>query len=521
MVRKNKLFSICATVFALTFISKVLGFLREIIIGYFVGTTAVTDAYSISNVIPNFFLLIVQQVIAIAFIPIFMRLFEKRGEIASNSFTSKAIFLISLFSLVFSTLIFFLANPIVRVFATGMDHETIALTSSMVKISSWSLFLQSFVLVFVSFLQAKKKFIFPVIAGYSLDFAAIFLFWYTSKNGNYYLLGAVPVLSMSLQLIILVPASFKNGFRIRTEGKLFSNEIKELLIVSLPALLSVGIYQINLLVDKNIASLITVGGIASLNYAQTIVNLFETLIMNSIVTIAYSSLCISSAKENEAETHKIIHDSSLKIGYIIIPISIALFVFSEPIVRVLFQRGAFDDNSVLMTSSNLKGYSVGLFPLCMTFLLTRVLYSKHNRVIPIIFSAITLLINASLNYLSYRLTAIGISGVAWATSIANFANFLFLLCYIIKKYKVAIGTIIDVNMSVLLGISVLSITFSYFAFYIISLLKINIYISGAIAFFVYFILLTLLVLLILPKSKEWLFHFFKKQKSLNKDNESR
>lgn len=515
--RSKKVFSVSATVFALTVLSKILGFMREVLMGYFIGTSGITDAYSIANVIPNFFMLIVQQVISIAFIPIFLRLFHKKDEKEANVFMSNTLFIMGMISLLFSALVFIFSKQLVLVFANGMSDSTKNLSSSMLRISSWSLFLQSFVLIMTSHLQAKKRFIIPVLAGYAIDISAILFFVITSKVGHYHFLGLIPVLTMFLELLIIVPASLKNGFSFKIKKPIFTNEIKELFKVSIPALFSVGIYQINLLVDKNVASLITEGGISSLSYAQTLVNIFETLVMNSIVTIAYSSFSSFFSKNEEDNARSLFYDSASKIAFFTIPISFALFAFSEPIIRVIYQRGAFDEISVALTSANLRGYSVALFPLCMTFLYTRYLYSKSNRVIPIIFSGVTLLVNATLNFASYRFTNIGISGVAWATTIANLLNFSMMALYCSVKHKLHINKTVNNQTILLMAACSVSVIVAFICFNLIAKFTSNIYLNGALAVVLYFAPLALLLYLLKSDYIGMVLGFLKKKKNENKE----
>ena len=135
MKKGNAILTISTTIFLLTLLSKILGFAREMVIGYFVGTSFITDAFAIATIIPNFFLLVVQQVISIAFIPIFLRL-SRRDRNEANSFVSNSMLIVGAISLVLSIVIFVFSKPIIRVFATGMDEETILLTQKMVSYSS-------------------------------------------------------------------------------------------------------------------------------------------------------------------------------------------------------------------------------------------------------------------------------------------------------------------------------------------------------------------------------------------------
>lgn len=434
----NKVFKTSAYVFFLTLFVKIAGFLREIIMGYFGGTSSITDAYNISNTIPNFFLVVITQIITIAFIPIFLSIKTNEGEDASNKFVNKCIFLILMITSMFSLVIFFFPDVLTSLFASGLDSETKKISTNLLKICCWSVVFQTFVIVFSSFLNAKKHFLPPLLCGLVLDGATVLFFILYSKTGSEYWIGFIQLVTSILQAVMLLIFAFKAGFRFKIDKKIFDKNIKKILLVSLPALISVGVYEINVLVDKNFGSYFSTGAISSLSYAQTINNLFYTLVVNSIILVAYTHFSDYIVKQKNQEAASLLLTSVKSILFITIPLAIVVSIYSKNIVTVLFMRGKFDARSVDLTYKNLICYVSGLPFLCLSFLAVRFLYANRNHYPAIIISTIGLIANIGFNFLSYNFTNFGVTGIALATTVSSIIQTFLLYLYISRKYGVSV-----------------------------------------------------------------------------------
>lgn len=422
----------------LTLIVKALGFLREVIVGYFGGTSAITDAYNISNTIPNFFFVVITQIIAIAFIPIFLSIKTNSGEQESNKFANKCLVLILIITSIFSILMALFPDFLTSIFASGMDAKTKEMSSQLLRICCWSVIFQSFTIIFSSFLNAKKYFIPPILCGLILDVVTVVLFFVYSKSGNIIWIGLIQLLSCLLQAIMLGICAHKAGFRIILDKNLFDKNIKKVLIVSIPALISVGVYEINVLVDKNFGSYFGTGSISSLSYAQTVNNLFYTLIVNSIIVVAYTSFSEMAAKNEKKEATRLLANSIKRILLITIPLVFVVVLYSKDIITVLFMRGKFDAYSVDLTYKNLICYVIGLPFLSLSFLAVRFLYANRDYYVAILISTIGLLANIGFNFVSYYLTNFGPAGIAMATSISSLLQTILIYAYIKKKYGISI-----------------------------------------------------------------------------------
>lgn len=470
---EKKIVKITLILFIITAVSKVLGFGREILTGYFLGTSGISDAYNLSLTIPNFFALVVQQTIAIAFVPIYINILTNKSKKQADSFSFKLIISIAIIFTIFAVAIFSFSGFFIKLFGSGLSDESIRLGSALLKTGCWSLVLQSFVLVFASRLQALKKFILPALTGFALDIACLVFLLLSDKTKNYSLLGFIPLLSLFLQCLMLIPYSFKKGFSVSITKPFFDEDLKKVLKIAVPALFSVGIYQINILVDKNIASNMVEGGISALNYSQNIINLFSALVINSIITPLYSTLSEFGSKNDYQGMNKALSSSFKIIGILLVPVCLVLFLFSEDIVTIIYSRGAFDSNSVTLTSACLKGYAFSLLFVVFNTLLTKYLYSANKQKQTIIFSAISLLVNISLNLIVYKFTNLGVEGIAFSTCIASATNTLLLMLYIKKKYNCSFGVS---KLIEIISFSIIAIGISYGCYFLLSIFVSNVYV---------------------------------------------
>ncbi len=420
-------------IFILTIIVKIFGFVREIIVGYFGGTSSVTDAYNISTIIPNFFLVVVTQVILIAFIPTVSSIKEVSGH-DRNDFTNKCIIVIFSLSAVFALIIGIFPKFLVNIFASGLNEHSKQLATIYLRICCSTVLFQSFTIVLSAYLNSIKKFIAPIIYGIILDIVTILFFYLYNKTNNELFIGFIQLANAVLKAVCIIVVAYKNGFRFRFQKKIFDKNIKSILLISLPALISVGVYEINVLVDKNFASYFDVGSISSLAYAQTINGVLYALIVNSIITIAYTELTEQCSSNNLIEAKELLKKTLKSILLITFPLTLVFSVFSKDIVTILFMHGKFDIHSVELTYRNLIFYVLGLPSLSVSLLLTRFLYANKNHYPAIIISTIGLASNIAFNIVSFKFTTFGPAGIAAATSFSSFIQMVLLIIYITKKY---------------------------------------------------------------------------------------
>lgn len=161
------------------------------------------------------------------------------------------------------------------------------------------------------------------------------------------------LIGMLSEVIFQYPFMYKTGYRYKLIINLNDKYLKKMIILLGPVIIGIAVNQINIIVDRTIASTLVEGSISALNYANKLNSFIMAIIITSISAVIYPKLSNLSFNNNEEEYNNIIIRSINIIILLIIPISVGAIVLSSPIVKVLFQRGAFDITSVNMTSSAL------------------------------------------------------------------------------------------------------------------------------------------------------------------------
>lgn len=422
---------VISAVMIITLISKCLGFLRDMILAYFYGAGAVADAYCVAQTIPEFLFSLVIQAIAVGFIPTFIEIVEDEGKEKAWSFTDN----LGLIGVMLVTVVVFVVytftDAIVYLFASGFDDETAALASLLTRVSIWGLFFRIIVAIDSAVLNANEKFTIPALTGFPLDVVTIASIVLASYADQPILLAVGILLSYASQMILQRPfvRKIKPKIDLRSFNIRDSHLIK-MLALFLPVAIGVGANQINILVDKTLASSF-VGGVSSLNYANKVDNVFENVMILSLATVMFPSFSKYAARGDSRSLSNSIVKSCLVTMIVMIPCSIVAFVCAEDIIRLLFGRGVFDGQAISMTAHAMQCYAVGLVFLSLNAILTRAIYGFKKVMSVSLCSCCSLIVNAGLSFTF--VVPWGVPGVALATSIANIVQMILLsFCLIMQ-----------------------------------------------------------------------------------------
>ncbi|ABN53835.1 MAG TPA: murein biosynthesis integral membrane protein MurJ [Hungateiclostridium thermocellum] len=414
----------------ITIISKFFGFFREIILSYFYGVSNESDAYIIALTIPTVIFAFVGTGLATTFIPIYNSILAQKGEKAANAFTNKVINIIFVISSVIVLLIFVFTEHTVKLFAYGFDKETMELAVQFTRIISLGIYFIGLGYVFKSLLQIKDNFIVPAIVGFPYNFIVIISI-IASTKWNIMILPLGTFIATSLETIVLFPGIIKSGYKYLLDFKI-DNHIKKMFFLSIPVILGTSVNQINKLVDRTLASQISVGGISALNYASRLNNFVQGVFVVSVIAVMYPAISKLAAENNMKELKKVLSESIIGVTLLLVPLSVGAMIFSKEIVALLFGRGAFDKTAVDMTSVSLFYYSIGMLAFGIRDVLSRVFYSVKDTKTPTINAGIGMALNIVLNIILSRY--MGIGGLALATSIVGI--FITILMFVTLRKKI-------------------------------------------------------------------------------------
>lgn len=399
----------------ITVLSKILGFVREVSLSYFFGANNITDAYLISLTIPSVLFGFLGAALGTGFIPLFNEIKVKKNEQRSIEFTNNLINILLFLStiIVIATLVFTI--PIVKLFATGFTGETLKIAVRFTKISIIGIYFSGLIYIFMAYLQIKNNFTIPALIGFPMNIIIIASMFIASRTNAIYLaIGSI--IAFASQLVFLLPFAYKKGYRFSIVFNIKDKYIVNLFNIALPAILGVSVNQLNVLVDRTIASKVAEGGISALNYADKLQLFVLGIFVTSISTVLYPTLSKMAAELNYEGLKKSLTESVSSISLLVIPATVGAMIFSTQVVEMLFGRGAFDEMAVKMTSSALFYYSIGMIGYGLREVLSKAFYSMKDTKTPTINAVIALIMNIILNITLSKF--MGIAGLALATSIS-------------------------------------------------------------------------------------------------------
>jgi putative peptidoglycan lipid II flippase len=389
------LLKVLAKVGSMTFISRILGFVRDTLIARIFGAGVMTDAFFVAFKIPNLLRRIsAEGAFSQAFVPILAEYKAQRTHNETHALINHVATLLGLF-LVLVTIVGMLAAPwVVQISAPGFaaDKAKFDLTIDLLRITFPYIFFISLVSLAGGVLNTYGNFsvpaFTPVWLNISFIVAALLVAPYFD-NSIRVLAWAVFVGGL-LQLLYQIPYLLKIGLIPRYSLNLQDEGVWRILKLMGPAIFGVSIAQISLLINTIFASLLVSGSVSWLYYADRLMEFPTGVLGVALGTILLPSLSKSVAEKADGEFSQLL-DWGLRLTFILaLPASVALAVLSVPLVTGLFYYGKFSVLDVEMTRQALMAYSLGLLGLILVKVLAPAFYSRQNVKTPVKIAILTL-----------------------------------------------------------------------------------------------------------------------------------
>lgn len=406
-----------------TMFSKVLGFLREIVLSYFYGASNISDAFIISMTIPNVIFSFIGIGITTAYIPLYNEITSENSKIKGIDFSNSLLNLILVIIIIFILFILGFTRPVVKLFASGFENDTLNLAVQFTRISIFAMLFKGPFYIIKGYLEIKNRFNLPVLVTIPFNIIIILaIFLSDIYNIKYIAFGFV--IAMLIKLILLIPFVKKEGFVYKLYIDIYDKYLKKMILLSFPVILGNSVNQINVLVDRTLASRISVGGISALTYANRLSIFIQSIFIVAIVTVIFPLLSKLIADNNIKKFKNYIIESINAINLIIIPSTLGMIIFAKPIIKMLFGRGAFGLDAINMTSMSLIFYSVGLIGYGLRDILSRAFYAMKDTKTPVINASIGMVLNIILNLIFSKY--FGVAGLALATSTSAIITAIFM-----------------------------------------------------------------------------------------------
>lgn len=447
----------------LTLVSKFIGFFRELLMAYFFGTTYVVDAYVGASNIPNMLFAGILGAIATSFTPLYSKKVEQEGEESANLFTSQTINILFIVATVSSLVGIIFSDQLVAIFTRGFTGETAELASFYVKVTFSYTFFTAGAGILQAYLKYKNVFISPIIVGYFQNIALIGFIIIASLYGNRYLVvGAL--LGAIINAVLTWVISYKKGYKHKFNFHA-SNTVKDIFKLSVPVFIGSTISQINLVIDRALASGLQEGSIAALNYANLIVGLITGISSTIIATIIYPKLAKAHSQNDDLRFNYLATSGISLVSMLGIPFSMGAIMYSNIIIQIIYERGAFGGASTELTSIAFTYYAVCILFSSLSPILVQIFYSKHDTKTPMIIAAICIGINITLNLLLVGKMAHG--GLALATTVSSGVQCLILMLTMRKKYPGILNKQIVFKLLQITASSTAAVGISYLFYYFV------------------------------------------------------
>ncbi len=420
-----------------TLSSRILGFLRDIVIARLFGVFSLAQAFVIAFKIPNLFRdLLGEGASNAAFVPVFS---EYQLRHSKEEFWELANVVLSLLLVGLSaiTLLGIIFSPlIIRIIAPGfvLDPAKLTTTIKLTRIIFPYIILISLAAYAMGLLNSLKHFAVPAFAPCLLNISIIVFALIFGESIKGLALGVL--LGGVLQLAIQIPVLYKKGFRMKLPKTLRHPAAKTIGLLLLPRVFSSCVYQLNNFVDSIFGSLAWIvgeGGVAILYFSYRLIlfplGIFSTALSQAILP-TFSTQALAESHDKLKET--------LSFGlratfFLLLPASAGLMALSKPIIATLFQGGRFDAYSAELTSGALFFYSIGLFAYGSTRVLQACFFALKDTLTPAKISFLALILNILFN--SLLMFPMKIAGLALATSISGIISFFFLFSILRKRLR--------------------------------------------------------------------------------------
>ncbi|MBE7054137.1 MAG: murein biosynthesis integral membrane protein MurJ [Ruminococcaceae bacterium] len=430
LTKKNTVMT-AAIVSVSILLSKVFGMLRDIFLAALYGTETVEAiAYSTASRIPLlFFDIALGSAVTSAFIPIYNDILKNKDRKSATLFSNRFITLVTIITSVMVIFGIIFSKNIASIVAGGLNAEQLNLASYLVKILFPIILTTGLSYCAVGILQSEGEFIVPALISLVSN-ACLILYLIVFKN-KFGVVGVAVamLLSWSLQLFVQLPSLKKMDYKFYFSNPFKDDNIKKVCILALPIIISTWVQPINTMININLASHLNNGAaVTSLDFANKLYIILVGVFAYTVTNITFPSLSKMASSNDEIGYNTVIQKSVKYIMFVILPIMAGFIVLRYPIIKVLYERGAFDATSTYLTSQALLFYSMGMAGFALSEMMNKAFYSLKDGKTPMKISIIGISLNILLSIVFIKIVGTGLEGLAFSASLAaNFTGITMLI----------------------------------------------------------------------------------------------
>ena len=429
-------------IMVVTIISKLIGFIRDIIIANYYGASMVSDAYYYAYQIPSLSLILLGGVggpFHSATVAIFSKLIpdlKQKPPEAVNKLYSTFMTATIIFFLALSVIMYIFPRQIMGLIISGGSEQMIHLAASHLQIMTPLLVIGGIVGIYYGILIIYKQFMLPNLSPIIMSLAIIGIVIAVPSDQKGYALAWATTIGAILQLIIQYPNIRKLGYKLKPNFEFVNNlhfkEIGELLF---PAVLSSTVGQIHIYVDMFFTSSISEGAWTAIGYANRVFQFPVGILVTAFLVPLFPIFARLVADKDYEGIKNYFNKGVGVLLFGAIPIIIGILVVGMDAVRLIFEHGEFDQTATFMVTEALWFLSVSIIPYVFRDSITRVFYSFNDSATPFTVAFSSIILKIFLNWILISKMHFGIGGITLSTSLVTLFNACVLGYFITKKMK--------------------------------------------------------------------------------------
>lgn len=415
-----------STVAGLTGISRIAGFVRDIMTASILGVGLVADAFVVALKLPNFFRRVTAEgAFSVSFVPVYTQTLEQDGKERAARFASDAFWIMTGILFVFSALAMLLMPFVIMLIAPGFqsDPERFGLAVELTRITFPYLLLMSLSALLGGILNANNRFAPFAFAPtlFNLSLIGALLLEHLFKTPGHALSWGILCAGFA-QFFMLLYCAHRIGFRITFKIPVFTEKIRKVFRLMGPGVLGAGVMHINLFADIILASFLASGSISYLYYADRL-NQLPLGVVGIAVGTALLPLLTKALSRNDRNEARHLFNRAMEYCLLLaLPASLGLILIPQELIGALFERGAFGAEDTHMTAMVLMGYAIGLPPYILIKIFSTLHWANQDTTTPVKISIIATVFNIALSIA--LIFQIGVIGIALATGISGWLQII-------------------------------------------------------------------------------------------------
>lgn len=494
MKKQKSLASSAALMGVIILLSKVVGLLRDILVGANFGTTEAAVAYETASKLPvTIFDFVLGGVVTSAFIPIYNSLAVKKNKKSALDFAYSYVNLILLITLSLTVLGIVFAPVLVEFIAPGLAESTKSLAVELTRIVFPMVICVGLAFTFVGFLQSEGEYNIPAVISLISNLIMVGYLLFLSDKFGVVGLSVAMLIGWAAQAVVQIPAVVRRGFRYKPLSPINTPEIARAAKNTLPILLSTWVTPVCNLINTRLASGIDGGkAINALGYSNRLYIIIVGIFSFVATNLLFPLFSRAAAEGNTDESDRLTRSSIKVLTFILAPISVGVMVLAEPFISLIYERGAFTASDTAITSEALRFYAVGMIFAGICEVLTKAFFAIEQTKIPMLSALTSMIFNIVLILLFGE--KLGVGGIALLSGLSAGVNMAVNLIFACRKKLISptFSDIFDIVKSI---ISAIGMGAAVYAVYIATAHMgrvISFVISVAVGVAIYAVLVTVL-----------------------------